>query len=296
MKIIQKRKNFFVLSGAMIIASIVFLFMWGLNFGIDFTGGVLLEATFPENVPEKSQIEESLQDLNLGSLTVQSSEEKTVMIRFAADDDSVNKAVQEKLQEKFEGVEMGRVEFISSVISEEFKSRALSAIIFAIIGIALYVAWAFRKVSYPVKSWKYGVAAVIALFHDVLITIGIFSYLGRYHDVEINIPFVAALLTILGYSVNDTIVIFDRIRENLIKTGSKKDFEGTVNKSIVESLGRSINTSLTVIVVLIAIIFLGGFSIKFFAVALLLGIFFGTYSSIFVASAALVEIWKHKNR
>jgi preprotein translocase subunit SecF len=158
----------------------------------------------------------------------------------------------------------------------------------------LYIMWAFRRVSYPVESWKYGLGAILALTHDVIIVLGVFAFLGHKYGVEVNIPFIAALLTILGYSVNDTIVIFDRIRENLNKVRAKKNFEDTVNRSINESLARSINTSLTVAVVLLAIIFFGGESIKYFSVALLVGIVLGTYSSIFIASAVLVEAWEKK--
>jgi len=255
-----------------------------------------LEVKYSQETPDNQQIKDALSEYNLGSLTIQPSEENTVFIRFISDDDNTNENVQTKIRETFEGATIERVEFISSAISDELKSKAITAVIFAVVGIALYIAWAFRKVSYPVESWKYGIAAVVALVHDTLITVGIFAYLGKFHGVEVNIPFVAALLTILGYSVNDTIVVFDRVRENLNKAGAKDDFEETVNNSINETLGRSINTSFTVIIVLVAIILFGGATIKFFSLALLFGIFFGTYSSIFVASALLVEFWKYTKK
>lgn len=294
MKIIQKRKVFFALSGLFVATSIVFLAMWGLKPGIDFTGGVLMEVKFEGNLPSNDEIKKPLEEFGLGSLTVQPSEENTALVRFSSDSDSANEQVQQKIKETFEGASIERVEFISSTVSDELKKKAFSAVFFAIAGIAIYIAWAFRKIRYPIESWKYGVAAVIALAHDTIITIGVFSYLGRFHGIEVNIPFIAALLTILGYSVNDTIVVFDRIRENLNRTGSKQDFENTINNSIVETFGRSINTSLTVVIVLLAIFFFGGVSIKYFALAMLIGIVFGTYSSIFVASALLVEIWKRR--
>lgn len=296
MKIIQKRKGFLFLSAALVLASMIALSVWGLKLGIDFTGGVLLELKFSQNVPSNDEIKEKLSDFSLGSLTAQPSEDGTVFVRFVSDDDTKNEEVQTKIRQSFEGVSIERVEFISSAISDELKSKAITAVIFAIVGVALYIAWAFRKVSYPVESWKYGIGAVVALVHDTLITVGIFSYLGRFHGVEVNIPFIAALLTILGYSVNDTIVVFDRVRENLNKAGAKDDFEETVNNSINETLARSINTSLTVMVVLVAIILFGGVTIKYFSLALLFGIFFGTYSSIFVASALVVEAWKRKKK
>jgi preprotein translocase subunit SecF len=294
MKIIQQRGKFFVLSGALVIASIVLLFTWGLKPGIDFKGGVLTEVKFKESAPSNTEFTEKLQDLKLDDLTVQVSGGNKILVKFISDDDEINSKVQEKIKEVYPNSVVERTSFISSAISKELKSRAIQATVLAIVGIMIYIMWAFRRVSYPVESWKYGLAAIIALAHDVIIVLGVFAYLGHQYSVEVNIPFVAALLTILGYSVNDTIVIFDRIRENLNKVEAKKKFEDTVNRSINESLARSINTSLTVIVVLLAIIFFGGESIQHFSIALLIGITLGTYSSIFIASAILVEAWKRK--
>ncbi len=296
MKIIQKRKTFFAFSGALVLASIIAVSVWGLKLGMDFVGGTKLTLKYENGLPSNDEVRDQLKDFQLGSLTVQSSEDNTMFLRFVTNegDDNVLENVQDKLKEARDDLNIEEVSFISSTISGELKSRAVTAIIFAIIGIAIYIAWAFRKVSYPIESWKYGVAAVVALTHDVLITIGIFAVLGRFYDMEVNIPFVAALLTILGFSVNDTIVVFDRIRENLNKAGAKNNFEETVNSSINQTLTRSINTSLTVVVVLVAIILFGGESIYSFSLALLIGIIFGTYSSIFVASALIVELWKYR--
>ena len=192
-------------------------------------------------------------------------------------------------------IEEKRFESIGPVIGEEMKQRAYSAVAMVLLLIILYIAFAFRKVSRPVASWKYGVAAILALFHDVFIPTGIFAILGHYFGVEIDLLFVTGLLTILGFSVHDTIVVFDRIRENLRK-GVAKNFENTVNISINQTIVRSINTSLTVFLTLLAIYIFGGASTKYFSLLLMMGIFFGTYSSIFVASALLVdwEKWKKK--
>lgn len=294
MQIIQKRKIFFFISILLVIASIVLLFIWGLKPGIDFTDGVLMEVKFDGEVPASDKIKNSLEGLDLGEIIVQPAGDNSIIIRFVSRNDELNNQAQDKLRETFRGILFERIEFTTT--SEESKRKALEAVTFALVGIAAYIAWAFHKVSRPVESWKYGVSAVIALAHDTIITLGIFALLGKYQGVEVGIPFVAALLTILGYSVNDTIVVFDRIRENLLKSGSKDDFEETVNKSICETLARSINTSLTVILVLLAIFFFGGVSIKYFALALLVGVFFGTYSSIFIASALLVESWRYSKR
>lgn len=188
-----------------------------------------------------------------------------------------------------------RIETIGPAISSQLKKRAIYAAIAVVIAIVLYVAYAFRRVSKPIQSWKYGLTAIIALIHDVTITMGVFALLGRFVGVEVDIPFVVAMLTILGYSVNDTIVVFDRVRENLIKRGSD-NFSETVNLGVNETFVRSINTSLTTLIVLFALFLFGGASIHYFSLALIIGIFFGTYSSIFLASPILV-VWEQiKNR
>lgn len=183
-----------------------------------------------------------------------------------------------------------RVETIGPAISSQLQKRSFEAVIAVVIAIVLYVAYAFRKVSKPVQSWKYGLTAIIALIHDVGITMGVFALLGKFYGVEVDIPFVVAMLTIFGYSVNDTIVVFDRVRENLIKYGYEK-FDEVVNKGINETFTRSINTSFTTLLVLTALFLFGGSTIHYFSLALIIGIFLGTYSSIFIASPLLV-VWQ----
>jgi len=295
MKIINKRKYTFLFSAILMVASVVFLSMWGLKLGIDFTGGVLTEIKFNQEV-SKNEIEETVKDLNLNSLLIQPAENNSFIIRYQSEENKVNAEVEDKLQENYPESEILRTEFISSLVSSELKKNAIYAVLISILGIAWYVAWAFRKISYPINSWKYGIGAILALVHDITITLGAFALLGKFQGIEVGISFVAALLTIFGYSVNDTIVIFDRIRENLLRYGAGKDFENTINKSIKESIARSLNTSLTIIFVLLAIIFFGGASVKYFSLALLIGVFFGTYSSIFVATAFIAEIWKRDRK
>jgi preprotein translocase subunit SecF len=311
--IIQTRKIWFTISGVLVLVSLILLFTWGLRQGIDFTGGSLLEVRYPEQAPTVTEVDAVLVDLNLHSLSVQPAGDNGMILRFQETDEEIHQQVIEKLSSflpteeqevdpaalglQLDGgakitqtvggqVEELRFEAVGSSIGRELKRNTLWAIIIVMLAIIAYVAWAFRRVSRPVASWKYGLAAVLTLFHDVIIVAGIFVVLGHYFGVEVNTPFVAAILTVFGYSVNDTIVVFDRIRENLPKTDL--DFEGTVNKSVNQSITRSINTSLTVILALLAIVFLGGDTIKYFALALVCGIFFGTYSSIFVASPLLV--------
>ena len=294
MQIINKRKYFYVLSGILLMASLAAVSVWGLKFGIDFTGGTEMKIKFSKNFPSSEEISGKLIDLNLKGVSIKSSASNSAVLRYGNSDDEINTQVFEKIRELDEEVIQESVDFIGSSVSTQLKKSAIWSIILAITGIALYIAWAFRKVSFPVSSWKYGLGAILALFHDVIITVGIFAVLGRFYSVEVGVPFIAALLTILGYSVNDTIVVYDRTRENISRASSKEDFETTVNRSLNETLARSINTSLTVLLVLIALIFFGGEAIKFFSIALLIGVIFGTYSSIYVATALLVTIYKYQ--
>ncbi len=185
-----------------------------------------------------------------------------------------------------------RFESVGPSIGRQLRSNAITSLIIIALLIIAYIAWTFRKVSRPVAAWKYGMAGVIAIFHDVVIVVGAFSLLGHLYGIEVGTPFVAALLTIFGYSINDTIVVFDRIRENLPK--SHQNFEGTVNFSVNQTIKRSAYSSATVLLTLLAVILYGGESIKYFALALFIGIFFGAYSSIFLASPLLVLFEKYK--
>lgn len=286
--IIGKTKYTYIFSITLTVLSVLSLLTWGLKYNIDFKGGTLMEVRFANEMPSNQDVADVLANLNLSSLTLQASENNAMLIRYGAEDDKVNEEAWKAINGKYQDATQLRVDFINSSVSKELKSKSLQAIALAIIAIMAYIAWAFRKVSRPVESWKYGLGAVIALAHDVLITTGVFSILGHFYGIEVGIPFIAALLTILGFSVHDTIVVYDRTRENLLKSSSKADFPDVVNMSLNETLVRSINTSLTVIITLLAIYLFGGATIKYFALALLVGVTFGTYSSIFVASALLV--------
>ena len=290
-KIIQKRNIWLGVSAALFVVFVLALFVWGLKYGIDFTGGRSLEVKFNKLQPSVSEVENTLASLKLGDLIVQPAGENNMILSFQVTNEETNQAVLAKLNEISEtgGVADYNAGLVSKSIAEELKAKSLWALFFALIAMLAYITYAFRKVSRPVASWKYGSAAIIAMFHDAVITMGVFALLGHYYGVEINTPFVAAVLTVIGYSIHDTIVVFDRIRENLPK--SDLDFEGTVNMSLNQTLVRSLNTSLTVLLVLLAIIIFGGASIKTFALALAIGIFIGAYSSIFVASPLLV-VWE----
>lgn len=291
--IIGKRKYTYIFSGALVSLSVIFLAVWGLRLGIDFKGGTLMEVNFSqEKNIQRQQVQDALAEIKLSSLQIQATEKSSYILRYADSNEQLNDQALEKLKGLDEQVRQSRVDFIGASVSNQIRTSAAWALLLAVVGIALYIAWAFRKVFHVIPSWQYGLGAIIALAHDIIITLGIFSVLGRFFEIEVGIPFVAALLTILGYSVNDTIVVYDRTRENLVRSAKKEDFEVVVNKSINETLARSINSSLTVLVVLVAIVFFGGESLKYFAVALLIGITFGTYSSVYVASALLVTSYR----
>ena len=290
MNIIKYRTIYFSFSAILFIASIIFLSIWGLKLGNDFTGGSLLEVNFSGEMPSNQAIKDKLVSLNLGDINIQPSENQSVILRLKDVDEQVHQDILKALG----SVEEKRFETIGPVVGQELKTRALYAIALTLLAIVLYIAWAFRKVSRPIASWKYGVATLIALMHDVIIPVGFFAALGHFYGIEVGLLFVTAVLTILGFSVHDTIVVFDRIRENLRKGGSK-NFEETVDKSINQTLTRSINTSLTVVLTLLAVYFFGGQTIKYFTLALLIGVIFGTYSSIFIASPVLVA-WEKRSR
>lgn len=304
-QIIQKRKIWLSISGALAGLALIALFAFGLNFGIDFTGGSLLEVRFLNERPAVNDIQSAVADLELGSLVVQPVDDKNVILRFKDTSEEKHQQALARLNDivsniaengeeaedvgVLSNIEELRFDSVGPSIGQELKTKSFWATIIVLIAIILYIAWAFNKVSKPVASWKYGVAATIALFHDVLITLGVFAVLGHFYGMEINTPFIAAILTVLGYSVNDTIVVFDRVRENLPK--SHEDFENTVNTSVNQTIQRSVNTSFTTLLVLMAILIFGGATIRDFVLAFAIGVFIGTYSSIFIASS-IVVIWE----
>jgi len=289
--IIKNRAIWLSISAILVSLSILSLIFWGLKFGIDFTGGSLMELQFSSGQPSVASVRDQLAGESISSLIIQPTDD-SIILRFKESEEAAHQAVLSGLSllpEAEAGIEELRFESIGPSIGQELRSKSLWLMFFVLIVIIIYIAFAFQKVSKPVASWKYGLSAIIALFHDLLITLGIFSILGKFYGMEINTAFVVALLTVLGYSVNDTIVVFDRTRENLPK--SVDSFSVTVNNSLNQTLVRSINTSITTLLVLVAVYFLGGNSIKEFVLALIVGILCGSYSSIFLASPLLV-IWE----
>lgn len=292
--ILGKRKQAFIVSLAFVSMSIVAISIWGLKFGIDFTGGTLMKVQFSKESLANGDICASLPDKCRDNFIIQRSEDNKVLIRYGESSEKFNKRVVDGLKKYDKDVKFLKTDYIGATISDQLKSNALSAILLAVSIILIYIAWAFRKISFPVSSWSYGLGAIVALIHDILIVLGVFAFLGHYYNIEVGIPFIAALLTILGYSVNDTIVVYDRIRENILKTRDTEHFEKLINKSLKETLARSVNTSVTVVVVLISMILWGSSSLLWFCVALLVGVVVGTYSSIFIATAFVYTIYEYK--
>jgi len=291
MQIVKHRKIYFSFSAILIIVSALSLVFWGLSLGIDFTGGSLMEVEFTGERPDNKVIEEKLS--SIGQVTLQPTGPKGLILRLRNIDEPTHQKVLADLREFDNQIEEKRFESIGPLIGQELKQKALWAIGLALFAIVLYIAWSFRKVSQPIASWQYGLVAIIALFHDIFITLGFFSVLSHFREIEIGLPFVAAFLTILGYSVNNSIVIFDRARENLLRT-NWDDFGQIINQSINQSLTRCLNTALTTLFVLLAIFFLGGETIKYFSLALAIGIVVGTYSSIFITSSLVVSWYQRK--
>ncbi len=292
LRIIYKRKIFFIISGVLFLASVVAISVWGLKLGIDFTGGTIAEYSFGGERPAVYQVRDALDKEKIEGIQVQLAGEKEVVIRAKDLNEEQHQQLVTVLKNNFGGEQVveNRFESIGPTVGNELKNKAITSLVLASIFIILYVAFAFRKVSRPVQSWKYGVGAIIALIHDLTIVTGIFAFLGHFLGYEVDTFFVTSLLTVLGYSVNDTIVVYDRTRENLFHSAGET-FEETVNRSVNETMARSINTTLTTLLTLIFLYFIGGETIRIFVLSLILGIFFGAYSSIFVASPLLV-VWQ----
>ncbi len=229
-------KFYYLFSILLIIGSIFSLLFFGLKFGIEFTGGSIMEVNFQTERPSSDKIEKGLAEFNLGEIIVQPVGDKGILLRLKGIDEETHQKILSKIKEVSPAEEI-QFQSIGPTIGQELKQKTKLAIVLALVAITLYIAFAFRKVSRPVASWRYGITSLIALFHDVLIPLGVFSVLGKFYNVEITIPIIAALLTILGYSIHDTIVIFDRIRENLIKK-QNLTFEEIINHSINETIAK----------------------------------------------------------
>lgn len=290
MNLLGKKKIYwFIFSSFVIFLGILSLIFWGLRWGLDFRGGTLYEIR-PKSSETKIQINEVrdyLKGLNLPGLVVTQTSENSILIKTAPIEEEKVIELKEKLKEKIGELEELRYEIVGPVIGADLRKKAIWAVILACLLIIFYIAYAF-------KNFRFGIAAILALVHDLLVTVGIFSIAAHFWSYEVDSYFIVALLTILGFSVHDTIVVFDRLRENL-KRYPGYDFEEVANESIIQTINRSINTSLTVLITLLSLFILGGESLKPFVFALITGIIAGTYSSIFIATPILV-IWERRKK
>ena len=299
MFIIKHKKIFIGVSTVLVVLSIISFFVFRPNLSIDFKGGALTEVTYTSERPDQETVEANLQTLDLGSVLVQPTGELGYIVKSRDLDETEHEQLLKSLSIGGKNL-LTETNFnsIGPSVGKELTRKAILSIILVSLAIICFIAFAFRGISKPISSWRYGLIAIVTLLHDIIIPAGIFALLARLYGVEIDTLFVVALLTILGLSVSDTIVIFDRIRENLKDESLKKmSFSDVVGQSLDQSYVRSISTSLTVILVLLALVFFGPASTKYFALLLTAGMFLGTYSSICLASPLLVltEEWQKKN-
>ena len=283
--IIGKRFRFLLISAIMLLIGIVSLFTAGLHYGIEFDSGSVMTVSFEGDVAQ-ADVESAVSDLGHSGAIVQQTEGSEYIIRTPELDNQEKVALQEALAASFGDLSESQFYSVSPMIATETGSNAVIAVAVAAVGILFYVTWAFRRMP---KPFHYGTCAIIALVHDALIALGVFSVFGAILNWEINLMFITGVLAVIGYSVNNTVVIFDRIRENLL-IGAGANFEEVVNRSLVETLGRSLNTSFTTMVVVLALLLFVGVSIQNFAAVLMIGIVAGTFSSVCIAPSLLV-IW-----
>jgi preprotein translocase subunit SecF len=290
--IIPNRQVWYLLSAALILPGLVSLFVWGLNVGIDFKGGTLQQVSYSDQRPPVERIRERVKEAGAGAATVQTSGDKDVLIRFPNSERpprEVGEGILTQLRKDDAGIQESGFENIGGSVARSTTHKAIYAVVLTSLALILFIAWSFGSVPRPASSWRFGMSAIATLTHDILFVIGMFSIIGHFSSrVEVDALFITAILTILGFSVNDTIVVFDRIRENL-RRNPGKSFAEIANISVNQTMARSLNTSLTVLFVLLALLVLGGESIRNFILALTLGIITGTYSSVFNATPLLVS-------
>lgn len=296
MFVIKNKTIFIWISTILVLASIIFVSVQGLNFGIDFAGGSLTEVTYVDGRPVLEEIQGSLNSKGFESATLQPTGDSSLFVKTKDLIESERVALVEALSVNGQ-IQVDSFTSIGPSVGKELQNKAAIALIVVTLAIILFIAYVFRTVSEPVSSWKYGFVAVVTLAHDVILTTGVFAVLGVVGGAEVDMLFVVALLTVLGLSINDTIVVFDRVRENLRENKGKFGFDVVVGKSLDQTYARSINTSISTIIVLVALVIFGPDSTKMFALTLTFGMFFGTYSSIFLASPLLVKFYEwQKNK
>jgi len=293
MFVVKYRKLFYIISVLIVAASLTAISIWGLKPGIDFKGGSILEVAY-STLPDQGVLETSVAKLNLGA-SIRQTGDSGYIIRMR-DINQEEKSSLDDILSSFGSTTQVRFDSVGPLLGVEAIKKSIASLVLVLVAIILFIAFAFRKVSQPISSWKYGIIAIIALVHDVIVPTGVFAVLGHFKGYEVDTLFVTALLVILGFSIHDTIVVFDRVRENLGHAKANKPFEGIVGESINQTMTRSINTSFTTLLALIVLYFIGGESTQQFSLALIIGITAGTYSSVFLGSPLLVTIEKWQSR
>lgn len=290
LNIVGRKNIYFTLSGILVGAAILAMLIFGFRQGIDFRGGTLWQFRASENIPAVPELENFFKtDPKTSDAKINFDQQnKIFLLRLGEINESDHQKFLESLKNKFPSLAELGFQSIGPSVGAELRQNALTALALVLVGISIYIAWAFRKASRPVSSWKYGWVTLLTLFHDVAIPAGLLALLGHFQRVEIDSNFIVALLVVMGFSVHDTIVVFDRIRENLLLTRGKENFESIINLSINQTLARSVNTSLTLILVLLALYFTGPLHLRYFMLTLLVGVSTGIYSSIFIASPGLI--------
>jgi preprotein translocase subunit SecF len=296
LNIVGRKKIWFTLSCILVGLALVAIAIFGFKQSAEFLGGSLWEFMIPAASPSLTEVQNFFaNDLKVAGATITfDSTNQSFLARFDTTDEATHAKLLSASQGRWPSFTELSFSSIGPTVGASLKKNAMIAIGLVIVGISLYIAFAFRKASRPVSSWKYGWVTLLTLFHDVAIPAGLLAVLGHFGSIEIDTNFIVALLVVMGFSVHDTIVVFDRIRENLIIHRGKSNFATVVNDSVNQTIARSVNTSLTLILVLIALYFVGPADLRYFVLTLLVGVTTGIYSSIFIASPALVLL-KPKN-
>jgi len=293
MFIVRNRIVFYIFSSILVVLSVIAISVWGLKAGIDLKGGSLIEVEYASVRPSMDSLKTNLDSLDLGVYSIRPTGDVGYIIR-TEDLSQVkhNEVISALKTETSSAPEEKRFNSVGPTLGKEALQKSLISIFMVLLAIVLFITFAFRKVSKPVSSWKYGLMAIVALGHDIIITIGAFAAFGYFAGFEIDTLFVTALLVILGFSIHDTIVVFDRIRENLTINGSgnKKTFETIVGESVSQTIVRSVNTSMTTLIAIAVLYMVGPVTTQHFSLALFIGIAAGTYSSIFLCAPLLVTL------
>lgn len=290
MNLVKNRKYWYLVSFMILVPCIISLALWGLKPSIDFTGGTKMEIS---GTTDKATVEGIAKENGIEEVSITPTE-NGLFIRSKEQSEETHKKFRDAIESKINGAKETKIETVGPSISKEITRNAFLSIVLASLLIICYIAYTFRKVPKPASSWEFGAAAVLDILYDAIVILGAFSLLGHFKGIEVDPLFITAVLTILGFSVHDTIVIFDRIRENLIK-GNYTDFEDAVSRSVYEMLPRDISTSFLVFIILVVLFLFGGETIKYFVLALVIGVFSGTYSSILNSSILLVSYENYKS-